>query len=384
MTFSKLPKARNKLTKFLICGAIIVVVLSSTAALYLRLSEAMDEIQTLKEQNDALAQTVAELQAQTAELEAVLNDPGNGVNKHGKLRVEGTRLLDQDGNAVQLRGMSSHGLYWYPEYINAGALKTLKERGANLFRAAMYADSSYDGYNHNEFDKKFNETMLYLAVENALAEDMYVIADWHILIDKTPLKNMDAAVDFFKRLSKRFANEPGVIYEICNEPNGDTTWSDIKRYADTVIPVIRANSPDAIIIVGTPHFSMYVNEAAASPLKYTNIMYTYHVYISSGNNSSTWSAADKAIKAGLPVFVSEWGVKTDGQGKYDFNAAEKFLSFLDKNNISWVNWSLSNKAEDHAAIRPEVTKTSGWTDADLTESGKFIFSHFNKSKEDSK
>jgi len=37
----------------------------------------------------------------------------NGVRHHGALRVEAARLVNHAGEAVQLRGMSSHGLQWY-------------------------------------------------------------------------------------------------------------------------------------------------------------------------------------------------------------------------------------------------------------------------------
>ena len=36
----------------------------------------------------------------------------------GTLHVEGTRLVDDNGNPIQLRGLSTHGLAWFPDYIN--------------------------------------------------------------------------------------------------------------------------------------------------------------------------------------------------------------------------------------------------------------------------
>ena len=33
----------------------------------------------------------------------------------GALRVEGTKLVNEAGEAVQLRGVSTHGLSWFPE-----------------------------------------------------------------------------------------------------------------------------------------------------------------------------------------------------------------------------------------------------------------------------
>jgi len=297
----------------------------------------------------------------------------NGVQHHGALRVEGTQLVNNAGEAVQLRGMSSHGLQWYPEYTNSRALVTTKEYGANLFRAAMYADSSLGGYCQDEESAVYNKKMLYSTIENALAADMYVIADWHLLKDENPLSLVSKAIPFFDELSQFYADEPGVIYEICNEPNGDTIWEDVKAYADMVIPVIRKNAPDAIILVGTPEYSGALLKVMEDPLSYHNIMYSYHYYTGLAGESF-YATLDTANACGLPVFVSEWGICTNpSTGQMDYENAKAFLEYMKKNQLSWANWSLSNKAEDYSAIRPEVTQISGWTEEDLTEGGKLIF-----------
>jgi len=298
---------------------------------------------------------------------------GNGVQRHGALRVEGRQIVNQSGEAVQLRGMSSHGLQWYPEYTNYRALVTTKEYGANLFRAAMYADSNLNGYSQDEESAAYNKRMLYNAIENALAADMYVIADWHLLEDENPLTLINKAIPFFDELSRHYADEPGVIYEICNEPNGAATWDDVKTYANMVIPVIRKNASDAIILVGSPEYSSALQDVMAAPLSYHNIMYSYHYY-SGLSGDSFYETLDTAKTFGLPVFISEWGICTDpSTGQMDYENARAFIEYFKKNRLSWANWSLSNKAEDYSAIRPEVTKISGWTDEDLTEGGKLIF-----------
>ncbi len=297
----------------------------------------------------------------------------NGIQANGPLRVQGDRLLNRQGNPVQLRGMSSHGLMWYPEYINARALADLKMRGANLFRAAMYADSHNGGYNENEQSRMLNKLFLFMAVENTLANDMYVIIDWHLLKDENPLKTVDEAVEFFAELSYRYQGEPGVIYEICNEPNGDTTWEDITAYAARVIPAIRKNAPEAVVLVGTPRFSSDLESARQAPLPYENIMYTYHMYTGQSDHEYEKELGAMA-EADLPVFVSEWGLSTDEKtGRLDVEEALDFIAYLKRHGISWANWSLSNKAEDFSAIKSDVVAFSGWTDDDLTLSGRIVF-----------
>ena len=229
---------------------------------------------------------------------------GDGISAHGRLSVKGAFLVDGDFNIVHLRGMSSHGLTWYPLYINQRSLGDLRSRGANLFRAAMYTDGDkIGGYASKEkYAGQFNKSMIYLAVESALAQDMYVIADWHILGDGNPLTHADKAAEFFGELSARYKDEPGVLYEICNEPNGDTAWGDIAAYAQRIITIIRKNSPDSVIIVGTPKYSQDIYSAMQAPLDFKNIMYAYHFY--TGQENDVIQPLRDAASAGMPVFVT--------------------------------------------------------------------------------
>ena len=198
----------------------------------------------------------------------------NGIEKNGQLLVKGTNLVNEKGEIIRLKGMSSHGLMWYPEYINTRSLNTLSQYGANVIRLAMYTDQN-KGYIYN---KKESMKNLLQGIENALGADMYAIVDWHTLKDNNPNMHIEEAKEFFDEISTRYKNETGVIYEIFNEPNGETSWEDIKEYANNIIPIIRKNSPNAIILVGTPNYCVDIKSAINDPLEYENIMYTYHLY----------------------------------------------------------------------------------------------------------
>lgn len=50
----------------------------------------------------------------------------NNVNPSGMLHVDGTSLVDANGNPVQLRGVSTHGISWFPQYVNQDAFATIK------------------------------------------------------------------------------------------------------------------------------------------------------------------------------------------------------------------------------------------------------------------
>lgn len=299
------------------------------------------------------------------------NYTSGGASQNGKLSVLKTQLVNQNGEPIVLRGMSSHGLQWYSNFTSARAIKNTAERGANVFRAAMY--TAEGGYIENPASVK---QAAYAAVDNAISNDMYVILDWHILSDGDPMTHIDAAAEFFAEASLKYANSPNVIYEICNEPNGNISWeNNVKPYAERIIPIIRANT-DAIILVGSPTWSQDVDAAADNPLDFHNIMYTCHFYAGTHGNRLR-DKINYALSKGAPIFVSEWGTSAaDGSGGVFEAETREWMAFLNSRGISRVNWSLCDKAETSAALNPGTDPNSVWTDDNLSESGKIVFSGF--------
>ena len=46
---------------------------------------------------------------------------------YGKLHVNGTLLSDKNNNPVQLKGISTHGISWFPQYINKDTFKSFRD-----------------------------------------------------------------------------------------------------------------------------------------------------------------------------------------------------------------------------------------------------------------
>lgn len=289
------------------------------------------------------------------------------------LHLEGAQLTDSNGKAIQLRGVSTHGIAWFPQYVNREFFTELHEEwNANVVRLAMYT-AEYGGYcsggNQEELKQLVKD-----GVEYATNADMYVIVDWHILQDGNPNQNKEVAKKFFEEMSGEFGDADNVLYEICNEPNGGTTWAEIKSYAEEIIPIIRANDEDAIIIVGTPTWSQEVDKAAVDPIEgYDNIMYTLHFYAA---DHTDWlrDSMSKAVDAGLPIFVTEFGIcAASGDGGIDVEQSNQWIQTMDECGVSYVAWNLSNKAETSAIFLPSCGKTSGFGMEDLSENGKWIY-----------
>ena len=293
---------------------------------------------------------------------------------YGKLHVNGTLLSDKNNNPVQLKGISTHGISWFPQYINKDTFKSFRDDwNMNVIRLAMYSDDN-NGYSSSDENEKNNlKSLIYKGIDAAKDLNMYVIVDWHILNDNNPLTNIDEAIDFFNEVSKKYGNDPHILYEICNEPSGSTSWEDIKLYSDEVIPVIRNNAPDSIIIVGTPNSSQDVDIASKSPIKnYDNIMYSLHFYADS-HKDELRNKMNIAIKNGLPIFVTEYGIcDASGNGSINVYEANKWIDTLNKNKISYVAWNLSNKNESSAILNHLTEKTSNFSSSDLSPSGEWL------------
>lgn len=291
----------------------------------------------------------------------------------GSLCVKDARLTDSNGIPVQLKGISTHGLAWFPDYVNRECFRQFKEEwNINVIRLAMYTAES-GGYCSGG-DQSALKELIKSGVEYATELGMYVIIDWHILSDSNPNTHKDEAKAFFAEMAELYAGYDNVLYEICNEPNGGTSWSDIKSYAGEIIPVIRSYDSDGIIIVGTPNWSQYVDQAAADPITgYENIMYALHFYAAT-HTDSLRSTMISAINAGLPIFVTEYGIcDASGNGAIDENQANQWISAMNEYGISYVAWNLSNKAETSAILSSSCNKTSGFTVEDLSASGKWLY-----------
>lgn len=199
----------------------------------------------------------------------------NPYKAHGKLAVSGTDLVDASGSKFQLKGVSTHGLTWFADFVSKDTYQYFK-----------------DSFGIN---------------------------------------------------------------------------------AETIIPIIRKNAPDAIIIVGTPTWSQDVDVAAADPITdQTNLMYAVHFYAAT-HKDDLRNKVQSALDSGLPIFVSEFGLcDASGNGSIDYNQSDAWFDLINDRNLSYAAWNISNKAETSSLFDSSCTKTSGFTDDDLSDSGRYI------------
>lgn len=126
------------------------------------------------------------------------------VGLNGNLRVEGVQLVNEAGDPVQLKGVSSSEVASFGYLVTYEALKNMRDDwDLTVFRIAMYTEDA-TGYVRNP---GVMETVTRI-IDHCIDLGIYVIIDWHILYDNTPLKYKDHAVEFFYEISAYMAIIP--------------------------------------------------------------------------------------------------------------------------------------------------------------------------------
>ncbi len=317
--------------------------------------------------------TATDSAVETITLNAVAS--GTPVALHGQLTVCGTQLCDEHGDAIQLKGMSSHGIQWFGwgTCLTAGSLDAIaNDFKSSVFRISMYIQEGGYESNPTAFTNQVN-----LLIEEATKRGMYVIVDWHMLTPGDPNYNLARARTFFTEIANLHKNKNNIIYEIANEPNG-VSWASIKSYAEQIIPVIRAIDANAPILVGTRAWSsLGLSEGSNSqeiinnPVNATNIMYTFHFYAAS-HGENYLAELDRASSA-LPIFVTEFGTQTySGDGANDFVMSQRYMDLMARKKIGWTNWNFADDFRSGAIWTVGTCPNGPWTTARLKPAGTWI------------
>jgi len=318
------------------------------------------------------------------------------VSYYGALHTSGNKIIGAKNNQqAMLRGVS---LFWSDatgaSYYNPNVISWVVDNfKIDVFRFAMgieYYDSNGGTKNAVDGGYKTNPegqlSMIDKMVQTAIENDVYIIIDWH---SHRAHQETTIAKDFFQKVSLKYKDVPNVIYEIYNEPVSGSggNWDAIKNYANQVVPGIRANTQN-LVIVGTPNWSQHPEQGAQSPIASTNIAYVLHFYASSHSKGSYGGHVTSALNAGYPVFISEWGTtNADGDGEPNASATNEWTQFMDQNNIPNCNWSLRQQTSDvdkkseksaiFAGDKSLIT-AAALDAATLTSSGSIIKSYLTK------
>ncbi|MGF7138871.1 glycoside hydrolase family 5 protein [Roseimarinus sediminis] len=287
------------------------------------------------------------------------------VKKYGQLKVDGTHIVSENGEIVQLTGMSLFWSQWIGQYYNKECISWLKEDWkCSVVRAAIAVDQGgYASHPKDEFRKAQR------VIDAAIDQGIYVIVDLHTHHAEDYSKE---AIEFFGKIAEKYGKHPNIIYEIYNEPL-KISWSKvIKPYSEKVIAAIRQYDKNNIIVCGTPYWSQRVDEAAMDPIEGNNIAYTLHFYAGT-HGEELRKRGDEAMAKGLCLFVTEYGTtEANGDGNVYKKETREWYNWMDKHHISHCNWSIADKNESSAALVEGASGKGGWKMEDIKPSGQLV------------
>jgi len=293
------------------------------------------------------------------------------VGYYGQLEVQGNKIVGKAGKPVALHGMSMFWSQWIYKYYNKDCIEWLHDDWkCNIIRASLAVE--HGGYLENP---QLETRKIKTVVEACIDLGIYVIIDWH---DHNAHLHPEAAVTFFTQMANTYGEHPNIIYEIYNEPEQVSWKENIKPYSIQIIEAIRAIDPDNIIVVGTPTWSQDVDIAVNDPLDYPNIAYSLHFYAAS-HKQSLRNKASIALSKGYALFVTEFGIcEYTGDGAIDHVETQAWLQFMDKHDLSWCKWVVSDKGEGDSVLKEGADVAGGWPSSMLKPSGVLIRSEIIK------
>lgn len=217
-----------------------------------------------------------------------------------------------------------------------------------IIRASMGVDEN-GGY----LSDKINQARVETVIKTAIERDIYVIVDWH---SHHAENYPNEAARFFGQMAKKYGKYDNVIFEIYNEPL-NISWQTIKEYAEKVIPAIREYS-DNLIVVGTPTWSQRIDTASTNPIDKENIAYALHFYAGT-HGKELRVKGNMARRKKVAIFVTEWGsVNSNGNGSVATSETNQWIKWMNKNQISWCNWAVSDKSEGASIWNGSQKKTA--------------------------
>jgi len=286
-------------------------------------------------------------------------EKNNFYSYNGKLKVQGTGLVNQYNEPFKLTGIvlanNTNAEFKYD------LLKNLKEKwNVNIVKVGFKVEGTEEQY-----QKMIN------IIEDAIALDLYVdIIMWNGLLDDKDV--LECCVTKFSELSLRYKNYGNILYELANEPS--YSWSEIKTFANTVIPFITANAKDPIILCPTQGHNS-IRQPIGDRLSYDNTLYVAHNYIGSSVDTR---AISEAYYAGIPVFISEWSNQNDYMETRNKDT-QMFIELMDKYNYSstFFLMGVANREGSLCCIKKGMYDNT-LNDETLTDTGMFFKDYMTK------
>jgi hypothetical protein len=177
-------------------------------------------------------------------------------------------------------------------------------------------------------------------VKEANLRGMYAIVDYHVTTTANTTA-MTSASAFWDEAVPRYANWPGVLFQVFNEHTG-TDWAELKGAIQPLINTIRT-SANNIIIAPTPSYNSQLEKCVGDLYTGSNIAYSLHMYPNVFSNR--WGCVEPlADNEEVPIFMTEWGFSgtlSDFRTGTTNSYAAPLRAYVDadERKFSWCCWT---------------------------------------------
>lgn len=319
------------------------------------------------------------------------------------LRADGPILRNGRNEPVVLAGVNIASLEWTPkgEHIHEAFAAAIEDWGATLIRLPVRSSFWFGQESKTPLPDNFSEksplpekdavraeayrTLVDSLLDYANERGCYVILDLHEF--KAPTA---AHLVFWRDAATRYANRPGVLFGLLNEPhsisweewrNGgtlanaprrdavDENWEQVELKSSVgmqaVLDAVRATGARNLAVVGgldwAYDLSGIANGFALSDPSGNGVLYDTHIYPWKNN----WTEKVLCIAEKYPILVGEIGCMTkpmpfETTAKDPYSWVPDALAFLQKHRFSYTAWCFHPAASPCIISDWNFTPTPYW------------------------
>jgi hypothetical protein len=301
--------------------------------------------------------------------------------------VSGGRLVDGNGNVVQLRGVNRSGTQYacaegwgfFDGPSDDASLDAMKGWHVNAVRVNGNEDcwlgingvpSAYAGANYQ------NKIIDY--VNRIVAHGMIAIVDLHhsapgtlLATDQQPMADRDHAPAYWQGVANAFKNNPAVIFDLYNEPYPDSNrntaaaWTCVRDGGtcpgvpftaagmQELLNAVRGTGASNVVMVGGPQYAGTLDKWSEykpnDPLN--QLAASIHIYFDKPATpdwspcylQTCWDSVMAPLAANTPIIIGEFGEHDCDFGLINGTSLnpvqQSLLTWADGHHVSYLAWA---------------------------------------------
>lgn len=289
--------------------------------------------------------------------------PAGAQQQEGGFHIDGTQLIDGNGNPFIMRG-STHPDVWYEqEFESFGELSDL---GANTVRVVL-------GSGHRDWGTSTPERVAQI-VEECKAQQLICVLEVHDTTgygEESGAASLDEAVDFWEGMYDVLDGEERyVLVNIGNEPIGNNDAAQWTQATADAVERMRSIGFEHTLVVDAPNWGQDWEQvmlntapevAAADPDG--NTLFSVHMYQVYSEPQTVIDYFDTFEQMGLPLIVGEYADAHQGEDV----AWETIQTEAHERGIGWIAWSYSGNTD------PVIDQFLNFDPAQKTSWGEHAF-----------